>query len=52
MNQSVITGTLSAIALIGGITLAALNKDAATIGALLTTAGTFGGYVIGLHNEP
>lgn len=45
-----IAGVLAAIAMIGGIILAATSSNG--VEALLGLAGTFGGYVVGLYSDP
>lgn len=46
-----ICGTLAAIALVGGITLAAMNDHQAAAGCF-AMASTFTGYVVGLYSDP
>ena len=50
--RAIIAGILAAIALIGAITLAALNRDAAIVNAVLGLAGTLGSYAMGLYSQP
>jgi hypothetical protein len=50
--RALICGLLAAIALIGGVVLAAINADPSQAAAVLGLAGTFGGYVVGLYSQP
>jgi ammonia channel protein AmtB len=50
--RAIIAGILAAIALTGATLLAALNRDAVHVAALLGLAGTFGAYAMGLYSEP
>ncbi len=50
--RPIICGVLAALAIIGAIILAALQRDAAQVAALVGVCSTFGGYVVGLYSEP
>lgn len=50
--RPIICGLLAALAIIGAVVLAALERDAVQITALLGICSTFGGYVVGLYSEP
>lgn len=50
--RAIIAGILAAIALLGGVLLAALNREPIHVAAVLGLAGTFGAYAMGLYSEP
>lgn len=51
-TRAIITGSLAAIAILCGTTLAALNTNPQTIAACFGLASTFAGYAVGLYSEP
>lgn len=50
-QRHLIAGVLAGIALVGGVVLIALQRDAAQIATVLGTASTFGAYALGLQSE-
>lgn len=51
-HRHIIAAVIGAIALVGAIILAALERDPVQIATLTGIATTFGGYAIGLQSQP
>ncbi len=51
-QRDIIAAAISLVALTGAILLAALNRDAVFITALLGASSSFGMYAIGLQSDP